>query len=281
MGAATGWVLVGLGVVSVVGFLALWGRAAARLGRRSEGDLEGLRRRLERAERLALVGELAAALAHEIKNPLAPIRGYAELLEARLSAIPEAERPAFAKGLRIIREESERIHRRVADLLELARGSAEDGPLGRTSLPALLAEVAALSETTPGIRRLELDVEPGVAEVRGDPEALRSALVNLVDNAAEAMAPAGGGPVRITARRAGAEVLIEIVDEGPGLGSGDPEEAFRPFYTTKPRGTGLGLAIARTAVEAAGGRLALEDRSDRAGAVARLWVPIAQRELTS
>ena len=106
-----------------------------------------LRRRLERAEKLAIAGELAASVAHEIKNPLAPIRGYAQLLGSRLAEVSIAERPVFEKGLNIIREETDRIDQRIAALLEIARSDRATASVEETfDLNRVVIEAAMVAE---------------------------------------------------------------------------------------------------------------------------------------
>ena len=221
----------------------------------------------ERARQLALAGELATAMAHEIKNPLAPIRGYAQMLEERLDAVDPAERALFARGLAVIQAEVARIDERLARVLGFARAGLD--PDAAFEVSALVGEVAELARGIPGITEVRVSQVPaGLA--RGDADALRAALVNLVQNAAEAMAPGGGGPVTLRVQIDPESVVLEVLDEGPGLSAEIQARLFEPFATDKPRGTGLGLAIARGAARAADGQLTLEDREGGPGAVARL-----------
>ncbi|MBK6685774.1 MAG: hypothetical protein IPG45_14985 [Deltaproteobacteria bacterium] len=243
----------------------------------SRVELDDLRRRLQQAEKLAIAGELAASVAHEIKNPLSPIKGYAQMLQKRVPLVPEAERAFFDKALGIILSEADRIDARVHELLGLARGERRTLSRDETALlPRILKEAVLVGEAEPGIARIELNVDPQVQRVRGNEDELRGALVNLMKNAAEAMAGQGGAAVELRARPEGSHVVVELMDEGPGLLPAVAEQAFTAFFTTKQSGTGLGLAIARTAVEAAGGTLRLLPRPDRRGTVARLELLIAE-----
>lgn len=245
----------------------------------SRAELDDLRRRLEQAEKLAIAGELAASVAHEIKNPLSPIKGYSQMLQKRIPQLPEQERAFFDKALGIILSETDRIDARVHELLGLARGDRQTLSRDQTALlPRILQEAVLVGEAEPGIARIELNVDPKVQRVRGNEDELRGALVNLMKNAAEAMVGAGGAAVELRARPEGSHVVVELVDEGPGLLPAVAEQAFTAFFTTKQRGTGLGLAIARTAVEAAGGTLRLLPRPDRRGTVARLELLIAEEQ---
>lgn len=239
--------------------------------------LEALRRRLARAERLAIAGELAASVAHEIKNPLAPIKGYAQMLQKRLEAVSEAERPFFEKALGVVVSESERIEVRIQALLAAAKGEGQGAPASSATaaLAKVLEDVVALGRGDPGIRQIELQIDPGIDRVRGDEDELRAVLLNLLVNAAEAQ-PDRGVTIEISAERLGDRVVIALADDGPGLDPVSAERAFEPFYTTKVGGTGLGLVIARSAVQAAGGTLVLSNRSPGRGVVARLELRIPQ-----
>ncbi|MBN1207597.1 MAG: hypothetical protein JXB05_22205 [Myxococcaceae bacterium] len=240
----------------------------------SRAEAAALRSRLERAERLAIAGELAASVAHEIKNPLAALRGYAELLgDAQAHVAPE-QRARFEKAVRIIREESDRIDAKVAELLSLGRapkGRRDGRPL---DVSRVVLEAVAVAEGEVDIPRIVSRLDPTL-KVVGDEDELRGVLLNLLKNAAEAMRERPGGRIEVAARSEEGSVVIEVRDEGKGLGEVDREQLFRAFYTTKAGGTGLGLAISRSAIEAAGGRLSLLPREDRPGAVARVVLPVA------
>ncbi len=226
-------------------------------------------RRWARAERGARTEELAAVLAHEIKNPLTPIRGYARLLLKELDAVCEAERSTFERGLTIIDAEAERIEGRVRRALDRARSAApEPVDLGR-----LLEEVRGIVEVDPGVTRVEVALEAGLPRVRAVEDSLQGALVNLLENAAEAMRETPG-PIHVRASREGERVRIVIRDRGPGLGDLDEATLRQGFFTTKETGTGLGLAVARSAVESTGGELTLGNRKDGPGAEATLTIPV-------
>jgi len=240
----------------------------------SRSEAAALRSRLERAERLAIAGELAASVAHEIKNPLAALRGYAELLGDYRAHVASEQRERFEKAVRIIREESDRIDSKVAELLSLGRapkGRLEGKPL---DVSRVTLEAVAVAEGEVDIPPITARLDPAL-KVVGDEDELRGVLLNLLKNAAEAMRGRPGGRIEVVARSEEAQVVIEVRDEGTGLGGVDREQLFRPFYTTKQGGTGLGLAISRSAIEAAGGRLSLLPREDKAGAVARVVLPVA------
>ncbi|MDY7231426.1 sensor histidine kinase [Hyalangium rubrum] len=240
----------------------------------SRAEAAALRSRLERAERLAIAGELAASVAHEIKNPLAALRGYAELLGDAPAHVAPEQRARFEKAVRIIREESDRIDAKVAELLSLGRapkGRQEGRPL---DVARVVLEAVAVAEGEVDIPHISARLDPTL-KVVGDEDELRGVLLNLLKNAGEAMRGGTGGRIEVVAQREEDSVAIEVRDEGQGLGAVDREQLFRPFYTTKSGGTGLGLAISRSAIEAAGGKLSLLPREDRVGAVARVVLPAA------
>ncbi len=242
----------------------------------SRAETAALRSRLERVERLAIAGELAASVAHEIKNPLAALRGYAELLAVAPSHVAPEQRARFEKAVRIIREESDRIDAKVAELLSLGRapkGLREGRPM---EVSRVVLEAVAVAEGEVDIPPIVPRLDPRL-KVVGDEDELRGVLLNLLKNAGEAMRGHTGGRIEVVARQEEERVVIEVRDEGEGLGAVDREQLFRPFYTTKEGGTGLGLAISRSAVEAAGGRLGLAPREEGRGAVARVELP-ASRE---
>jgi len=250
----------------------------ARMARQVEAarsEAAALRSRVERLERLALAGELAAQVAHEIKNPLAAVRGYAELLEAGVASLPGGSGASLAQAARVIREESDRIDARVGVLLRLGHPAPRLAAPGLTlELNRVAAEALAVVEGQPGVPPLRSVLCSEPLPVAGDPDALRGALLNLLKNAAEAMAGCPGS-IELRTAREGSLAVAEVRDQGPGLAAGVESRLFEPFQTTKPTGTGLGLVIVRTAVEALGGRVSLRGRTDRSGALARIEMPLA------
>lgn len=243
----------------------------------SRSEMAALRSRLERAERLAIAGEMAAAIAHEVKNPLTAVRGYAELLAAQAGHVAPEQRARFEKAVRIICEESDRIDARVSELLNLGRAPRGEKGGSPLDVSRLVLEAVAVAEGEPDFPTLVPKLDPA-SRVVGDEDALRGVLLNLLKNAAEAMREAPGGRIDVCAWSEEERVVIEVRDEGKGLGGVDREQLFRPFYTTKSDGTGLGLSISRSAIEAAGGRLSLLPRPDGPGAVARVELPRAPGE---
>ncbi len=203
---------------------------------------------LRRAERLSTLGEMAAVLAHEIRNPLGSIRGTAEILK-------DDYKPGDPKHefIEIQIKETERLNHVVEDFLRMARPQAVE--MHRCSLREELETVVVLTAKDARERRVRLVLEPpaGDLEIKGDGEKLRQAFLNIVINALQA-AP-GGGSVTISTVRSSASCEIRFSDNGSGI---DPEtlsRIFEPFFTTKADGTGLGLAITKKIIEGHGGTL--------------------------
>jgi signal transduction histidine kinase len=258
-----------------VGALNAYEQAMERLRDRGEemtARHEAERQRMEEAirekEALARAGELTAGIAHEVRNGLGTIVGYARLLER--SAL--AEDPAAAA--RSIREECETLEtvvRRFTDFVKLERLQ-----LGDTDLARLLARVVAREARAREEVRTRLSGLDAPLVVRADEELLERAFENLVRNAVEAAA-AGGRHVEVSARGAGVLVEVRIDDDGPGLAPDHPGE-IRPFYTTRPGGLGLGLPLARKIVLLHGGTLDLAGRAP-AGVRVEVHLPTAGPEL--
>jgi len=217
--------------------------------------------RLRRSDRLAAIGELAAGLAHEIKNPLTSLVTFSRHLPRRFE---DAE--FRQKFLSVVPRELERINTIVERLLELARPSRLTfKPL---RLPALLERVLELYSDrleAQGVRVVR-DWQRDVAVVWADQEALYRALVNLAANALDAM-PRGGvltlrvgwsdGDTLLAARGAGRRVAVEVEDSGMGVDPAHVDRVFNPFFSTKEGGTGLGLALTQKIVEDHGGTIDL------------------------
>lgn len=246
-----------LAALAVLGLAALFVRLLA--------SQHALERSLSRAENLASVGELAATLAHEVRNPLGVIQGAARRLHRHYTG-PEPELFGY------IEEEVDRLSRTVHRYLAFARpaapgGGGEVGEAIEVTLGLLDSEVERA-----GVRLLrEGDQAP--ARVRLGGEELKQVLFNLVRNALEALPP--GGTVRVGWDGAGAgRVAVWVADDGPGMDAATLERARRPFVTTRAQGTGLGLAIVDRLVREAGGRFELTSAPGR-GTTARLELPRA------
>ncbi len=216
---------------------------------RLRDELAAKNREFRRRERLASLGQMAAGLAHEIRNPLGAIALYVSMLEQDL-----ADRPEQVRIVRNVSVAVGGLNRLVTSILEFARPrepSRQMVPLSRVVWLAVQVVAPILEQ-----KRIELRLPPRDAEVFADPDDLGRALGNLLRNAAEAVEPGGVVAVRMRSGRGGAAV-IWVEDDGPGVPEEMADRAFEPFATTKPNGTGLGLAIVHQIAEAHGGRTRL------------------------
>jgi signal transduction histidine kinase len=212
-----------------------------------------MRERLQRAERLAATGELAAGVAHEIRNPLSAIVNATTLLAAR-DGLNEEE---YAGTLNAVRTEARRLNRILSEFLLFARPPAPD------RRPADVAEVvgrvAALVGEDPARAasvELEVHIDRTLPRFAFDPDQLTQVLWNVVLNGVEAMD--GAGRLRFEVERVDGDVVISVADTGRGIPPEDRARVFDPFYSRKPTGSGLGLTIAQRIVSAHGGRMELE-----------------------
>ena len=232
---------------------------------------ESLRRTLDslsRRESLAAVGEFAASLSHEVRNPLTAMRIDLQRVEEKIDATSPL-RPPLQRALRAV----DRLQHTVSGALRVARS----GRVERTPVDLLLPLDAALHASDPEMQavgaRVEVDTGDAPLHVLGDAAALEQLFLNLLLNAAQAFDSADG-VVRVHADADATHVRIAIEDSGRGMTPEQLAAAFEPFVTTRAEGTGLGLAIARRIAAAHGGELSLE--SDvRRGTTATVTIPRA------
>ncbi|HYH68038.1 MAG TPA: ATP-binding protein [Urbifossiella sp.] len=233
------------------------------------GRLQDQQRELLRAEQLAAVGQLAAGVAHEVRNPLTGIKF---LVEAALR--PGNPTPLDGEDLRLIRQEIVRMERTVQDLLDYARTPPPDRhPRDLRALVTEAAKVAASrAERKQLVVRLDLPAEPAPADV--DRDQLLSVLTNLLYNAIDATPPGGDVAVEVGVGP-GAAPRVTITDTGRGIDPAVADRLFTPFATTKPTGTGLGLTVARRVARDHGGTLTAANRPG-GGACFTLTLPAAE-----
>jgi two-component system sensor histidine kinase PilS (NtrC family) len=261
-GAASGWVVIFQDVTEVV----------------------AMEQELRRSERLAGVGQLAADIAHEIRNPLAAISGSVEILESGLGEDDREKEPRRLMG--IVLREIDRLNDLITAFLQFARPApAKRIPV---DLGSLVEEVVGMFKVArPEGVELEIDVGRGLTAF-ADPTQVRQILWNLILNAVQAMPE--GGRIRISVAEAGEEpqeaasedrndakggadfVEITVADTGVGIAPEELERIFDPFFTTKPDGSGLGLATVHRIVEANGGKLRVESQVGE-GTVLRVRFP--------
>ena len=211
-------------------------------------------RRLQERDRLAALGQMAAGLAHEVKNPLGAIKGAAQLLDDPEGG-SELE-PQAQEFIGIILEEVERLDRVVGSVLDYARPSK--GNPGVIDANAVVRRTLQVLRPEGESTRVELELAENVPAVRADAEQLRQVLMNLVLNAQDCGASKIEVSTALRDRLGLSEakwVAIAVKDNGPGIAPEVRSNLFVPFFTTKDRGTGLGLAISQRMVEEMGGRI--------------------------
>jgi two-component system, NtrC family, sensor kinase len=237
---------------------------------RAHADLRATQERLARAERLAVVGRLAAGLAHEIGNPLTVVIGFLEVIAT--AGLSDAER---ADALKSMGRELDRIHHTVRDMLDFSRAQARSGGVGEVG--EVMEHVRRLLAPQERLRGVSLEVKPPESAVLVplDATGLTQVLLNLLLNAADAVA--GAGRICASACVDGTTVRIDIDDSGPGVPAELKARIFEPFFSTKPAGTGtgLGLAVCESVVAAAGGEIEV-DRSGLGGARFSVTLPVAR-----
>jgi two-component system sensor histidine kinase HydH len=234
--------------------------AHERLGQEVARLREELRQKnaeLRRRERLAALGEMAAGLAHEVRNPLGGIALYASMLEGQL-----ADRPASRTAASKISQGVRALDRLVGEILDFAQEHRLD------PRPCRLADV--LSAVQESIRpwaaeqMVDVAIDPAALEVEACCDSLRmqQVLLNLVMNGIQAVGENGHVWVSASRRTDGHGIEIEVYDDGPGIPPENLDRIFNPFFTTRATGTGLGLAIVHRIVEAHGGVIRASNRSE-------------------
>lgn len=229
-------------------------REAAAIIHQQMNELQQVRVRLAQSEKLAALGQLAAAIAHEVRTPLAVMRSASQnIAEAVGDSSPDA-----SKSCTFMVAEIDRLTNVVSSLLTFARPLALRRQHAR--IGEMLSKTVQLAEGDLGSAgvRLQQRTAQDLPEVDVDPDLFCQAVLGLVANAVQAAGP--GGEVNVSATTDGAGVEVAVEDSGPGVPSNLRERIFEPFFTTRPHGTGLGLAVVRQIVEAHGGMLQVGER---------------------
>jgi signal transduction histidine kinase len=239
----------------------------------AEAETLKLRDQLAHAGRVSMLGELAASLAHELNQPLTAIYTNAQAAQRFL----DRSRPDLSEALNALHDLGQDC-RRAGDVLGrlrqmFRRHETERVPLGAGVLVEHVLMLLHEDAVARGVD-IKLDVEPDLPLVRGDRVQLEQVLMNLLVNAFEAVAGIPSGPKQVTVRAYARDGFVEVavLDSGKGIARNELERIFEPFFTRKPNGMGMGLAICRTIVEAHGGRISADNRSER-GAVFELSLP--------
>ncbi|MCI0432836.1 MAG: ATP-binding protein [Gemmatimonadetes bacterium] len=220
---------------------------------------DAARQRLEQQERLGMLGEMSAVLAHEIRNPLASLKGHAQLLAER----PALEEPDRRKAERIVRE-AERLEALTSDLLDFSRS----GPIDvRAASPVAVVE-ASVQDVDPEGFAVDASTAPETWPL--DAGRMRQALTNLLRNARQATPPEARAEISVTQENGA--LVFAVRDFGAGIRAGDEKRIFSPFFTTRTSGTGLGLAVARRVAEMHQGTISASNHP-RGGALFRITIP--------
>jgi two-component system sensor histidine kinase HydH len=221
-------------------------------------EVRALRREVARSQRLASVGRLAAGVAHEIRNPLSSIKGFATYFKQRYPDRPEDQQTAD-----IMIQEVDRLNRVVGQLLEFARPISVKKQ--RISLRPLLKDSIKLIEDRAATKGISVRIQhaDGVEAAWGDPDRINQILLNLYLNAIDSMESGGELKVALSSDVENSEIYIKISDTGCGISPDHLSKIFDPYFTTKSTGTGLGLAIAHNVVEALGGKITVESKLEK------------------
>jgi len=226
-------------------------------------EIKQLREEIARSQRLASIGSLAAGVAHEIRNPLSSIKGFATYFKERYRDNPDDSSTA-----QIMIEEVDRLNRVINQLLDLSRPSGVK--LENRDVSALVGHVLALAREQAGSRGIAINAELPQMHVFADldQDKIEQALLNLLLNAIQASPDKGS--VSVAVARDSGRVRIEVADEGKGISDKDIPRIFDPFFTTRPSGTGLGLAIVSKIVEAHRGEVRVASREGHGTKIALL-----------
>ena len=220
-----------------------------------------------RSEKMSIAGQLAAGVAHEVRNPLTSIKGFLQLLQAGIDRKEEY--------YKIMIDEIQKIENITTELLFISKPMTDERNL--ESLSSMLQDVVVLLQSQARIYNVEIsmDLEEDCT-IYCDRTQIKQVFINLIKNAIEAM-PAGG-KVTVMAEKKGNECFSEVIDEGIGIPESILHKLTEPFFTTKKEGTGLGLMISSQIVEKYGGRLEIYRNPDK-GSTFRVILPLGDEDI--
>lgn len=253
-------IFLSMGLMIGMGLLAMWFLYTNQ--NRHLRRIQNLRNRLHQTERLSAMGQLAAGVAHEVRNPLNAVSLAVQRIQREYAPQPAENRGEFDDLIRTVRQEIRRLDVTIEDFLSLARGGRL--VLRPVAVVELLQSILLLVRAEAEARGIRVETkweDPGAAAVM-DENRMRQALLNLIKNAFEAMS--GPGTLTVSVRsRPQQRVGIAIADTGAGILAGEIERIFSPDYSTKEKGLGLGLAIALQIIRAHDGELNVASETDR------------------
>jgi len=257
MGQHFGDQLCDIAMFNVIGSVTgLFSQKEKEMSRKYKDAYEMLQSSFEKAknaDRLAAIGSLAAAVAHEIRNPINGIKGAQDIVFEKFS--PEDKEFKF---IGIVRKEMSRLEDIVSEILNFAR--PREPNMRRTDIGSLVSSVADMCCNHAATKGVALSAEPAKETIRADIDAdmIKQALLNLALNGIDACGP--GGEVSISVEKEGGQAVIRVRDNGSGVCEANLEKIFEPFFSTKTAGTGLGLAVSRKIVEKHGGEISVRSK---------------------
>lgn len=269
------WALVAAGAVitlAVAALMEVLGRRrdyALSLVRARTAELEDAQEALVRRERLAAIGNMAAAIGHDLRNPLGAVTNALYLIRRRAG-----DDPVVRRHVAIAEREVVAATTIAADLLELAR--PRDPVLRPVSLSGVVEEALSVAPPPPGVMVHRTGANRD-RHVLADRDQLRQVVLNLLTNAYQAM-PEGGRLLLGEKDREGGTACLQVADSGPGMDAGTMAQVFEPFFTLRPKGVGLGLAVCRRIVDAHGGAITVESQ---AGSGASFTVTLPRVEVAA
>lgn len=233
--------------------------------------LDSQRRRLVDMEKMATWREMARHLAHEIKNPLLPIRLTIEELRDQYKGGDDKYKEMLDDSTRVVGDELDNLQGLVKEFSSFARMPDMNPQVG--SVERLVKDVAQMYPAV----ETRLDTDAASPDLSFDPDQIRRVLVNLFDNAVSVSAEGKLCKVRVTLKRVDAEVVLSFADNGPGIPPGHADKIFEPYFTTRSEGTGLGLAMIKKIILLHGGSITATNQAG-GGAVFEIRLPINQKE---
>jgi signal transduction histidine kinase len=270
------FLFLSMGFIVLAGLFSLW--FVFQNQKRHLARIEEMRKRLEQSERLSSIGQLAAGVAHEIRNPLNAISMASQRLQREYLPCEEDKSQEFSRLTVVIRDEIRRLNVIIEDFLTFSRSRRL--ALREFSLTEVVQKLARLMGEEASVRGITLSVKPvnDPLMVPMDVDKLQQALINLIKNAMESIVGAGSIDIAVE-QQAGERAVIRISDTGSGLAPEEIAKIFDPDYTTKEKGLGLGLPIAHEIIRGHGGTIRVQSVVGR-GTTFEITLPIkpAQRE---
>lgn len=230
----------------------------------NKSDIKFLESQAERSDRLAMVGELASGVAHEVRNPMGIIKTISQVLKK------EVKDSEIREGLEIIEKEIDRANRVIKSLLDFAKPDTKI--IEKISLNVLVDEVLLITKKFIEKEKIIIDVTiKDEINISGDKEKLKQVFINIIFNSVQAIS--NGGKITITISKIGNWVNLSFKDNGIGISNENLKKIFNPFFTTKDTGTGLGLAISNRIIEDHNGYINIESEIGK-GTEVNIFLPI-------